>query len=481
MSKIFKSKAFIISAVIVLFLIIAGGLYYFGYYKGYIIKPKLEIVVNGGNEYSTNIYEEYEDKGVTLNLRNKEVPKEDYSVVEEDNVDVNTPGEYEVTYRIFYNGVHYKKIRKVIVKDLKGPEITTNVDKVEKFYCNKQNKVEITATAIDNVDGDVSANITREEKEDKLVLKVSDAAGNETVKNLPIEIEAEPAPMIKLNGNKTIYVVKGNAYNEKGATATDGCGNPIEEEITTSGSVDTNTNGNYTITYTVKYKEMEGTETRTVKVVDRITSTSGVGKTVYLTFDDGPGGYTQELLDILDKYDVKVTFFVTNQFPKYQYLIGEEAKRGHSVAVHTLTHKWDIYSSYEAYRADFDAMNNIIEGQTGYRSKLFRFPGGSSNTVSKRYKQGVVTEIKTNMEAEGFVYFDWNVDSNDAGGAGTQQAYQNVINGMARNTNSVVLMHDIHKTTIPAVEMIIQYGIDNGYTFAALTENSPTAHHGIRN
>ena len=478
MGKIFKNKIFLI---VCLLIVLGGAFYYFGVYKGLVVKPKLEIVINGGKEYNTNIYDEYEDKGVSLNLRNKEVPKDEYVVSTSGEVDVNTPGEYEIKYTITYEGKKYVEKRKVIVKDIKGPEITTNVEKIERYYCDKKNKEVLTYTAIDNVDGDVTGNVTQEEKEDKVVVKVSDSNGNESVKELPIVVDPEPAPIVKLNGNSTIYVVKGNAYSEKGATATDGCGAAIEEEITTSGEVDVNTIGTYTVTYTVKYKEMEGIATRTVKVVEKLTSTSGVGKTVYLTFDDGPGAYTQDLLDILDKYDVKATFFVTNQFPKYQYLIGEEAKRGHAVAVHTLTHKWDIYTSYEAYRADFDAMNDIIEAQTGYRSQLFRFPGGSSNTVSKRYKLGVITEIKTNMEAEGFVYFDWNVDSNDAAGAGTQQAYQNVINGIARNTNSVVLMHDIHKTTIPAVEMIIQYGIDNGYTFAALTTSSPTAHHGIRN
>ncbi len=85
------------------------------------------------------------------------------------------------------------------------------------------------------------------------------------------------------------------------------------------------------------------------------------------------------------------------------------------------------------------------------------------------------------MEADGYIYFDWNVDSNDAAGAGTQTAADNVINGISKRDESVVLMHDIHKTSIPAVEQIIQYGLANGYTFRALDENSPTAHHGIRN
>ena len=126
-------------------------------------------------------------------------------------------------------------------------------------------------------------------------------------------------------------------------------------------------------------------------------------------------------------------------------------------------------------------MQDIIEQYTGIRTNLLRFPGGSSNKVSSSNK-GLMTRLTKMVEELGFVYFDWNVDSMDAGGAKTaQQVFNNVTRGVQGKTNSVVLMHDIKGYTVDAIERIIVWGLQNGYTFLPLTENSPTCHHRINN
>ena len=159
-------------------------------------------------------------------------------------------------------------------------------------------------------------------------------------------------------------------------------------------------------------------------------------------------------------------------------MIGEEARRGHTVAVHTLTHRWNVYESVDAYLADFEAMNDIIEQQTGSRTKLFRFPGGSSNRIYCGHNKTSVPDIINAMNEKGNVYFDWNLSSGDAGGTvSTDQVVKNVTSKM--KNNSVVLQHDIKGFSVNAVEKIIQYGLNNGFTFKALDENSPTAHHGV--
>ena len=96
---------------------------------------------------------------------------------------------------------------------------------------------------------------------------------------------------------------------------------------------------------------------------------------------------------------------------------------------------------------DFNDMNDIVQKYTGKRTRLFRFPGGSSNTVSKKYASGVVSAISDRMTKDGYIYFDWNVDSEDAAGANKEQIYNNVISGMKSKKNAVVLMHDIKKHT----------------------------------
>ncbi len=488
MSKLFlNDKSYLYRATIVLclILVIVCSIFYYHFYKNRftsVEEPKLKIIVNGGKQYNSEVYESFEDEGITLTMGDKKIPQLEYIVSKEGEVDTNTIGEYDIKYTIIYEGETYEETRHVSVKDTKAPEIITSVEKVERFYCDNIDKTNLTYKVVDNFDGDITGKAAKEEKDGKLIIKAVDSNGNEAVKELPVEVTEEPAPMVKMLGNKTVYVYVGGSYNESGATATDGCGNPIEAEIVTDSNLNVNKLGTYTINYTVNYNGKEGKATRTVKVFDKDNvPVQPTGKVVYLTFDDGPCAYTPELLDVLDKYGVKATFFVTNQFPSYQYLISEEAKRGHTVAVHTYSHKWTVYNSVDAYREDFNLMNDIIEQQTGERSRLFRFPGGSSNTISKKYSVGVVSAIKASMEADGYIYFDWNVDSNDAAGAGTQAAADNVIIGISKRNESVVLMHDIHKTSIPAVEQIIQYGLANGYTFRALDEYSPTAHHGIRN
>ncbi len=126
-------------------------------------------------------------------------------------------------------------------------------------------------------------------------------------------------------------------------------------------------------------------------------------------------------------------------------------------------------------------MNDVIEKYTGQRSKLFRFPGGSSNTVSRNYAKGIVTEISQKMTELGYVYFDWNVSSGDAGGATKEQVYSNIVNGVKRCDKCVVLMHDIKLPTVNALDDVLNSLVSSEYTLAPLTIDSPTAHQRINN
>ena len=204
------------------------------------------------------------------------------------------------------------------------------------------------------------------------------------------------------------------------------------------------------------------------------------GKTVYLTFDDGPGKYTESLLNTLDRYDVKVTFFVVDT--GYMHLLPRMAEAGHTVAMHSETHTYNkIYASENAFFNDLYAIQSRILEYTGKLSKILRFPGGSSNGVS-RFNPGIMTRLTKKLKEMGYRYFDWNVDSNDAGGTRTSSGvYSNVINGIKRNQNSIVLQHDIKGYSVEAVDDIIIWGLKNGYTFKALDMDSPVCEHYVNN
>ena len=207
------------------------------------------------------------------------------------------------------------------------------------------------------------------------------------------------------------------------------------------------------------------------------------GHTIYLTFDDGPGPYTEKLLDILKEHDVKATFFVTHAIPKLESVIKREYKEGHSVGVHSYSHNYEkIYVSSEAFWEDFSAMQEVIVNQTGEETKLMRFPGGSSNTISEKTTKGIMTQLVKEAGEKGLSYFDWNVASGDAAkNISGSEVLQNCKVGAANHKNALILCHDVKEYTVNVMDEFITWAKENGYTFAALTPESDGAHHLVKN
>ena len=456
-------KKILISGIVIIFISIILFIIY---------KTKVEVSLNGKQDIDIPYGVEYEDDGFTIKKGGKKLKGSKYHYDFQNDVDVYSLGDYKISYDIKYHGKKYKLERNIHVKDLDEPDILSS-DTILRDYCTKENKEPLEYKALDNYDGDITDKVDVTEEDENIILSVTDSNGNEALKKIKIVYEEIPEDSFHLNGNDVIYIEKGFGYSEEGASLTDGCGNNIDADIKIEGSVDTNTDGEYTITYTLDDKVL------TRKVV--VQTIVRAPKTIYLTFDDGPGYYTESILSTLDKYGVKATFFVTNQFPNFQYLIGEEYKRGHKVAVHTYSHNYNIYSSVDTYINDFNSMNEIIKSYTGSYSNLFRFPGGSSNTISRNYSYGVVSAVASEMTRLGYVYFDWNVESGDASGLGSTDIYYRVVNGTDNCSSCVILMHDIKQTTANALDSILYTLTKRGYTFATLNEYSETAHHRIAN
>lgn len=408
-------------------------------------------------------------------------------VVIEGAVDENIIGCYLLKYTAKYGNHVGTAYRRVNIVDLQAPTITLVADP-EKFTFPNETYVEEGFSAQDNYDGDITSRVVRTETREKIVYTVTDTAGNRTVVERKIVYDDPIPPELTLKGSRTITLTTGQTYTEPGYTATDNCDGDISANVTVTGSVDVSKPGSYTLTYTVRdaYANVV-TAKRTVRVnapvnVEYKAPTEVVpnGKTIYLTFDDGPGPRTGELLDILKKYNVKATFFVVNT--RYISTIQRAAAEGHSIAIHSATHNFkQIYASEDAYFNDLYTMQEIIKSYTGQATTLIRFPGGSSNTISK-FNPGIMTRLTQLVVQKGFQYFDWNVDSNDAGGATTaDQVFNNVVNGIGNKQAAIVLQHDIKGFSIDAVERIIVWGLENGYTFRALDMTSPAAHHRINN
>lgn len=212
---------------------------------------------------------------------------------------------------------------------------------------------------------------------------------------------------------------------------------------------------------------------------------AGKNSVIYLTFDDGPSKRTPEVLDILKKYNVKATFFIINFDDSYIPVLKRIIAEGHSIGIHGYSHEYeDIYKSEAAFMENVTKLRNKIKEKLGYDTTIMRFPGGSSNGVSKKICPGIMTKLVKTVQNEGYQYFDWNVDSRDAerfDAAGILESVKKNTKG-TRRTN-IVLMHDNgdKHETVKALPNVIEWAKANGYSFSNLNASSETVHHNVYN
>lgn len=423
-----------------------------------------------------------DDKVIACYGNNLKCSKIKYKI--QGKVDTKKLGVYTITYSAKKNKKTLFVKKKVKVVDTTAPEL--KIEGVFDNVCPSGKTSGVTYEAIDNYDGNITNKIKYKINDNKIIYKVTDSSGNTIKKEFDVTIKDDEKPTLILNDESTLYIVIGSKYVEPGYVAIDNCDGNITDQVKVSGEVDTSKKGTYEITYSVK--DELGNETiakRLVKVFPKNNYVPGVvnNKTIYLTFDDGPGSHTARLLDILKKYDVKVTFFVTGYNDRYNDLLTREHNEGHTVGLHSYTHNYKlIYTSVDSYMEDLLKIQDKVKRYTMEESWIIRFPGGSSNTVSRNYHLGIMSELTKKVEEIGFRYFDWTVVSGDAGNTkDPNKIIQNVTTGVRENDINVVLMHDIKSYTVDAVERIINFGLANGYTFAPLTMDSPVVHQGVNN
>jgi len=202
-------------------------------------------------------------------------------------------------------------------------------------------------------------------------------------------------------------------------------------------------------------------------------------KTFYLTFDDGPHPKnTLAILDTLDAYGVKATFFlVGNNVAKYPELVKEIYNRGHKIGCHSYTHNYSyIYASAENMMAEVKLWEDAVEAALGFvpPERLLRFPGGTTTCKEPSVRERLVKE--------GFRVFDWNAVNNDcflhtrpAGMSAEEYLKDNVISTTAYSLRltkhpHIMLMHDTYKETADLLPWMIEYLTELGCSFGTLDE-----------
>lgn len=474
------NKNKVIGAIVVLILLIVV-LFLFK-------KPSVTLI--GDRVEKVSYRSEFVDSGITVKYFGKDITNK---VVLSTNINTNELGEYEVKYKIPYILGTYTYKRKAIVIDDISPEIV--LEGGEEFKASYNKKYEEPGfKAIDNHDGDLTESVKFSFKivndgETDIIYKVTDASGNYQEKIRKVFLVDDIKPTIDLIGDGTVILNIGEKYEEQGAKAQDEKDGDLTDRIEISGEVNTNQEGTYSVKYSVKDNNGNVTvATREVMVgnIGKANMNVGTPGVVYLTFDDGPSASTTpHILDILKEKGVKATFFVLDYGQNTEHLIKRIVEEGHSIAIHGGSHDYAVvYSSADSYLNGLDYMKEKIKNTTGIETRTIRFPGGSSNTVSRKYCEGVMSTLVRETLKRGYRYFDWNVASGDSGGVKTQEGvYNNVTAGLKKDRSNVVLMHDFsgNQKTVDALPGIIDFAKNEGYTFDKITDKTPMVTQNVQN
>lgn len=223
----------------------------------------------------------------------------------------------------------------------------------------------------------------------------------------------------------------------------------------------------------------ESDRSTSVEQSDTSETEDGIRK-VYLTFDDGPSSNTNRILDILAQYDVKATFFVVGkEEEKYQALYNRIVQEGHTLAMHSYSHKYkEIYQSVDSYAADLSKLQEFLYDTTGVWCRYCRFPGGSSNTVSSVDMHDLIAYL----DGQDMTYFDWNISSGDAASAyiSPEDIIKNCTGNIEDFDEAMILMHDASNKNstveaLPALIEMIQAMEDT--KIVPITDDTEPIHH----
>ncbi|WP_276931382.1 polysaccharide deacetylase family protein [Dubosiella newyorkensis] len=396
----------------------------------------------------------------------------------EGTIDTNAKGEYPITYT--YGN---EKINAIVnVKDQKPPVLTLQEAKVDMKDKGDPKLIikEVKDASEVTFDFKYDKKTFDERGKHKIEVTATDEDGNTTTETGTLIREEDSKAPTLVDPDQKITIKQGQELDLSAIKVKDDF--DPEPTVTMDEEFDSEEAGKQTIT--IKVSDRSGNEKEYEQIVNVKEDPAYGKKVVYLTFDDGPSENTAKILDILDKYNAKATFFVTGNHPEYNKYMKRAAKEGHTIGLHTYTHNYSqLYSSEEAYFDDLQQISDMVEDVTGKKSKVIRFPGGSSNMISANYVDGLMTTLTQKVQEQGYQYFDWNVDSTDASGNGVPVS-QLVENATASDDQYInILMHDTDAkdTTVEALPEIIKYYKDKGYVFLGLDTDSYAPHHNVVN
>lgn len=394
--------------------------------------------------------------------------------INDKNVHLDQLGEYIVIYDYQDEQVELK----LKVVDTIAPKV-----KLKELKIAQNQKVE-ASDFIEKITDSTKTKISFQDQynfskigKQNIEIIVEDEGGNKTVEKTVVDIVKDDiAPTII--GNSFAVKVGEKVDLEKCVLVKDDYDNDPQVTIE-KNDFDIEKLG----TYHIKYIATDFAGNQSEKTLQVTVKKSDEEKVVYLTFDDGPSKYTPQVLEILKKYNCKASFFVTGMNPKYRQYIKIAHEQGHTIGLHTYSHSYKtVYSSVDAYFDDLNKVGNMVKEYIGFVPKYIRFPGGGSNTVSKKYTKGIMTKLTKMVIDKGYQYYDWNAENGD--GYTRMSKSQMIKRATSSSKNHIMLlMHDANgkQNTIDTLPTIIEYYQKRGYVFKAIDETTPIFHQHVNN
>ena len=466
-----KKKVIVIVAICVLFIGVGIGLY--------IYAKQPDIVFNNDKE-KVVLNEDYDPKSFVKSVKGHNLKN---VKIDTSEVDLNKVGKYKIIYQI--NDKKY--ILNVEVVDNQAPvlevkdldlDVGMNI-KAEDFVEQLEDQSETTVSFAESYDFTKAG-------EQEVTIVAEDECHNKTEKTAKLTlVDDEEKPT--LNGLRDIEVSVGAKINYLLDIEAKDNRDPNPKVEVDSSQVDTSKEGKYEVAYTVSDRSgNKNVYKKQVTIIKKeIQSVApNKDKVVYLTFDDGPSNQTERILEILEKYNAKATFFVTGQNANYRYLIKKAYEDGHTIALHTYSHKYSkVYASVDAYFDDLNKVGEVVKEQIGFVPHYIRFPGGSSNLVSAKYSQGIMSTLTQEVQNRGYQFYDWNADTTDASGNNVSVGKLIACGTSSCANNIMILAHDTaaKATTADALPAIIEHYQSLGYTFKGIDDDTFTPHQPVNN
>lgn len=449
---------------------------------GYFIFFNSSPLIVFNNNLQLEINTKFDYKSIIKTIKDGKIDKikVDTSKLRNDKV-----GSYPIIYKYKDNDYTVK----IEVIDKKKPTFDINNIEIDAGMTIKPQAL------VTNIKDETKTKVSFDKKYDfskqgkiKVIVNVTDESKNITSKEAVVTVLSKDSKKPKITGlNDLSVTINGKIDYNAGVNVSDNH-DPQPKLIINHKKVDLTKTGDYPVIYTcidrsgnktVKKRKVTVVENKEIGVYKQTED-----KIIYLTFDDGPSSNTKTILDILDKYNAKATFFVTGANPVYNHLIKDAYNRGHTIGLHTYSHDYKtVYSSIDGYFNDLAKIGTIVKEQIGFVPKYIRFPGGASNSVSKKYCAGIMSLLTKEVINQGYQYYDWNSGTGDAArnNVPVDQLFASATASSANN--QVILAHDTDAkdTTVEALPSIIEHFQTLGYVFKGIDDNSYVPHHHVNN